>query len=88
LTRGTGDGFTGRCEDATGVAHGRFLVGCATLESELMLRVGGRKLALRFEDVFYDAGGGAVLNRSSVSKWGIRLGQVLILFRKPGQGSP
>ncbi|MFN4140558.1 DUF3833 family protein [Aestuariivirga sp.] len=88
LTRGTGEGFAGRCEDSTGEARGRFLKGCATLESELLVRVGSRKLALRFDDVFYDAGAGAVLNRSTVSKWGIRLGQVLILFRKPAQGSP
>ena len=37
---------------------------------------------MRFDDVFYDTGDGTVLNRSTVSKWGIRLGQVLILFRK------
>lgn len=37
---------------------------------------------MTFKDVFYDTGAGTVLNRSTVSKWGIRLGQVLILFRK------
>ncbi len=37
---------------------------------------------MRFDDVFYDTGDGTVLNRSTVSKWGIRVGQVLILFRK------
>ena len=48
----------------------------------LRLKVGKRLVAMHFDDVFYEAGDGAVLNRSTVSKWGIRLGQVLILFRK------
>ena len=39
-------------------------------------------IAMDFADLFYDTGGGTVLNRSTVSKWGVRVGQVLILFRK------
>jgi hypothetical protein len=82
LTRGDGQNFTGTCEDSVGEARGRFEPGRAYLDSSLRLKVGSRLIAMRFEDVFYDAGDGAVLNRSTVSKWGIRLGQVLILFRK------
>jgi hypothetical protein len=37
---------------------------------------------MRFDDAFYEAGAGLVINRSTVSKWGIRVGQVLIVFRK------
>ncbi|MCA3574146.1 MAG: DUF3833 family protein [Aestuariivirga sp.] len=82
LTRGDGQSFTGTCEDAVSEARGRFEQGRAYLDSELRLKVGNRLIGMRFEDVFYDAGEGAVLNRSTVSKWGIRVGQVLILFRK------
>jgi hypothetical protein len=82
LTRGDGQSFTGTCEDAVSEAHGRFEQGRAYLDSELRLKVGNRLIGMHFEDVFYDAGEGAVLNRSTVSKWGIRVGQVLILFRK------
>jgi hypothetical protein len=82
LTRGDGQTFTGTCEDSVAEARGRFEPGRAYLDSSLRLKVGSRLIAMRFEDVFYDAGEGAVLNRSTVSKWGIRLGQVLILFRK------
>ena len=83
LHRGEGEAFTGTCADAVSTAHGRFGAGRASLSSELRLTLGGRRIALRFDDVFYQTGGGTVLNRSMVSKWGIRLGQVLILFRKP-----
>jgi len=83
--RFTRDGFrfTGTCEDAAAEAHGSFAEGKALFSSALRLKVGSRHVAMRFNDVFYDTGDGTVLNRSTVSKWGIRLGQVLILFRKP-----
>jgi hypothetical protein len=83
LTRGEGQTFTGLCEDAVSEATGRFEPGRAFLNSCLRLKVGSRRIAMQFEDVFYVAGNGDVLNRSTVSKWGIRLGQVLIIFRKP-----
>jgi hypothetical protein len=83
LQRGEGQTFTGTCADAVSTARGRFEAGRAFLKSELKLAVGTRRIAMQFDDVFYQTGGGTVLNRSTVSKWGIRLGQVLILFRKP-----
>lgn len=80
--------FTGTCEDAVSVAKGRFEMGAAYLSSELRVAVGSRSIAMRFSDAFYEIGNGMVLNRSTVSKWGMRIGQVLILFRKPSQLSP
>jgi hypothetical protein len=88
LTR-SGDGnFTGRAEDSVSEAHGRFDEGAAYLSSMLWLKVGKRKIAMHFDDAFYPAGPGLVLNRSTMSKWGIRLGQILIQFRKADQRSP
>ena len=82
LTRGAGRSFSGRCEDAVREAHGEFGEGVAYLRSCLRLRVGRRQIAMNFDDAFYQAGPNELLNRSTVSKWGIRIGQVLILFRK------
>jgi hypothetical protein len=82
LTRGDGQSFTGTCADAVSEAHGGFEQGWAFLNSSLRLKVGRRLIAMNFDDVFYDTGNGTVLNRSTISKWGMRLGQVLILFRK------
>jgi hypothetical protein len=87
LERGMGPTFTGTCEDSVGMAQGRFLQGRAALCSVLRLKVGGRPVSITFDDVFYDTGEGTVLNRSTLRKWGLRLGQVLILFRKPSQRS-
>ena len=88
LTRGPDRSFIGRAEDSVSEAHGRFDEGVAYLYSRLWLKVGKRKIALHFDDAFYPAGPGLVLNRSSMSKWGIRLGQILIQFRKADQRSP
>lgn len=87
LERGMGPTFSGICEDSVGVAQGRFEQGKAALSSVLRLKVGGRPVSISFDDVFYDTGEGTVLNRSTLRKWGLRLGQVLILFRKPPQRS-
>lgn len=83
LTRGHGQSFSGTCEDAVSEAAGSFDQGRAYMNSTLRLKVGSRLVAMNFTDVFYDTGDGTVLNRSTVSKWGITLGQVLILFSKP-----
>jgi hypothetical protein len=88
LTRGAGRSFTGRAGDSVSDARGRFEEGVAYLSSELLLNIGKRSVAMRFEDAFYELEPGLVLNRSTMSKWGIRLGQILIQFRKPGQCSP
>lgn len=88
LTRGAGGSFTGRAGDSVSEAHGRFERGVAYLRSELLLKIGSRHIAMCFDDAFYEAGPGLVVNRSTMSKWGIRLGQILIQFRKDGQRSP
>lgn len=86
--RGPGSGFSGRSDDSVSEAFGQFGDGVAYLASELKLPVGKRSVAMRFDDAFYRAGPGLVLNRSRVSKWGIGLGQVVMLLRKDDQRSP
>ncbi|MCA3554796.1 DUF3833 family protein [Aestuariivirga sp.] len=88
LTRGADGAFTGRAEDSASDARGHFAEDVAHMSSELNLKVGRRLVAMRFDDAFYPSGPGLVLNRSTMSKWGIRLGQIFILFRKDGQRSP
>ena len=82
LQREPGWTFSGTAEDCVGMARGGFLQGQAWMESVLRLSAGRRTMAVRFRDVFYPAGTGLVLSRSTVSKWGLVVGQVLISFRK------
>lgn len=88
FTRGNDGSFSGRAEDSVSEARGHFAESAAFFESDLRLKIGKRQVALHFDDAFYPSGPGLVLNRSTMSKWGIRLGQILIQFRKDDQRSP
>lgn len=83
LVRGTEGRFTGTCEDAVGPAAGFQDAASASMRSVLRLSVGNRRIAMNFDDVFHPLDERTVLNRSFLSKWGVRVGQVMILFRKP-----
>ena len=41
----------------------------------------GRKVTVAFDDVMLLHAGGIMVNRATVSKWGIKLGEVLLAFR-------
>jgi hypothetical protein len=83
LDRAAGGRFTGTCADAPVPAVGHCDGGVASMRSTLRLTVGKRLVAVTFDDVFYPVDAATVLNRSTLSKWGITISQVLILFRKP-----
>ena len=83
MERGEDGRFTGTCPDAFMPALGRVGPDLATMQSTLLLTVGTRKIAVNFNDVFYPVDDSTVLNRSTLSKWGFTIGQVLIVFRKP-----
>lgn len=87
LVRGTEGRFAGTCADAVGPAVGHQDSASASMRSVLRLSVGNRRIAMKFDDVFHPLDERTVLNRSFLSKWGVRVGQVMILFRKPGPHS-
>jgi hypothetical protein len=82
LERGANGAFTGTCADAPVPARGTLGHDRAAMMSTLLLTVGKRKIAMNFDDVFYPLDSGTVLNRSTIRKWGITIGQVLMIFRK------
>jgi hypothetical protein len=76
--------FKASCVDAIGEAQGRLLIGGATMDYGMKLDIGpGRSLAVRFDDAFYAMNDNTVMNRARVIKWGVRIGQVLIVLSKP-----
>ena len=82
LERGANGTFTGTCDDAPLPAQGTLGHDRAEMLSTLLLTVGKRKIAMNFDDVFYPLDSATVLNRSTIRKWGITIGQVLLIFRK------
>lgn len=87
LTPGGGQSFRGECDDCEGIAEGRNQGAVTTFEYSFLLKVGGRRMALSFADRFYPVGLYGVVNRTRVSKYGLRVGEVSAVFVK-GHQSP
>ena len=77
-----GDGrFEGRCRDVIGVARGVHTANMLSWKYRFRLQMFGRKVAVAFDDVMVLQAGGLLVNRATVSKAGLKLGEVLLTFR-------
>ena len=82
LTR-LGDGrFTGRADDVEGVAQGEVRGNAFHWTYTLNLPVDGRVVAVQFDDWMYLMNDKVMLNKASMRKWGIELGEVTLSFVK------
>ena len=82
ITR-TGDGaYRGTAADVVGEAEGRSAGNALHWRYTLALQVDGRTWHVQFDDWMFLHEGGVMLNRAVMSKFGIRLGEVFIAFRR------
>jgi hypothetical protein len=82
ITR-TGDGaYRGTAADVVGAAEGRSAGNALHWRYTLALQVDGRTWHVNFDDWMFLHEGGVMLNRAVMSKFGIRLGEVFIAFRR------
>jgi hypothetical protein len=82
ITR-TGDGaYRGTAADVVGEAEGRSAGNALHWRYTLALEVDGRTWHVQFDDWMFLHEGGVMLNRAVMSKFGIRLGEVFIAFRR------
>lgn len=72
--------FIGRCDDCKGEAVGRSIGDHATLDYTFLLKTSKRTLELTFNDRFYPIGETCVVNRTKVSKWGLKVGEISAVF--------
>jgi len=80
-----GDGrFAGSAGDVVGAAGGEAAGNALRWRYVLALEVDGRTWHVDFDDWMYLQDERVMLNRSVMSKWGIRLGEVFIAFRRRG----
>ena len=77
-----GDGrYEGRCADVVGVASGLCTANMLSWRYTFRLAMYGRKVTVRFDDVMVLQDGDILVNRATISKAGLRLGEVLLSFR-------
>jgi hypothetical protein len=87
----TGDTtYEGRTSGIIGVAQIHALRGAVHLRYRLRMPMGGRPVALTFDDWMYRQDASVMINRASVTKFGFLLGTATICFQKggnPGQAA-
>ncbi len=74
--------YRGSAADVVGVASGEERGNAFYWGYELNLPVDGREIVVRFDDWMYLMNDQVMLNRATMSKWGVTLGEVTLSFAK------
>ena len=82
LLRGADGRYTGRAADVLGQADGQASGNALNWRYTLLLPVDGRTWEINFDDWMFLVDDQVLLNRAVMSKFGIRLGEVLLSFRR------
>ena len=82
LTRGANGRYTGRAADVLGEATGQAAGNALNWRYTLLQPVDGRTWELQFDDWMFLVDERVMINRAVFSKFGIRLGEVLLSFQR------
>jgi hypothetical protein len=74
--------YSGRADDVVGEAHGQVKGNAFRWGYTLALPVDGRVWHVDFDDWMYLMDERVMLNKATMSKWGVRLGEVTLSFYK------
>lgn len=74
--------YVGRADDVIGEAHGEAAGNTLHWRYTLRLPVGESSYEIEFDDWMYRIDERVVLNKARMSKFGIRVGEVTLVFRK------
>lgn len=82
LRRAADGRWLGRADDVKGEATGELAGNALRWQYTLLLPVDGRSYEMRFDDWMFLIDDCSMINRASMSKFGIELGQVTLMFRR------
>ncbi|QEW06150.1 DUF3833 domain-containing protein [Nitrincola iocasae] len=77
--------YQGQADDIIGVARGKISGNALNWRYQMDLKVGDNSWRVSFDDWMYLQPGGVLINRASVKKWGLELGQVTLSFIRADQ---
>jgi len=81
--RKTGEhSYEGRADDVIGTASGSAYGKALNWKYDLALEVDGKTYKVHFDDWMFQHHDGVLMNRATMSKFGIRLGEVIIFFKR------
>ncbi len=75
--------FEGRADDVVGVATGESAGNAFHWNYTMALPVDGRIFHVQFDDWMYLMDDRTMINKANMSKWGVHLGEVTLVFTKP-----
>lgn len=82
VTPQDGGRFNATCADCVGSALGSCDDQSIRMRYRFRLRIAGRALVVAFDDRIYRVGPDIAVNRATMSKWGIKLGELSLFFRR------
>lgn len=82
LKRGAGGAWSGTADDVKGQATGVVSGNTLHWQYTLLLPVDGTTYEMQFDDWMYLIDESAMLNRASMRKFGVELGEVTLFFKK------
>ena len=82
LTKHADGRYTGTADDVVGTASGQTVGNAFYWTYTLRLPVDGKVYEVRFDDWMYLVDGRVMLNRATMSKFGVRLGEVTLSFQR------
>lgn len=74
--------FRATCADCVGAAHGECDTDTIRMSYKFRLKLDARVVTVDFDDRIYRMGEGIAVNRATMSKWGVRLGEISLFFRR------
>lgn len=75
-------GYEARADDIIGAAKGRVRGGELRWSYLFSLKVGSRRFRVRFDERFVQVGQDLLVNEARISKFGIRVGQTTLVFKR------
>ncbi len=74
--------YEGRAADVAGVAVGTAYGSALNWQYDLLLTLDGRTWKVRFNDWMFLQDDGVLVNRATMTKFGVRVGEVTLFFRR------
>ncbi len=74
--------FRAKCADCIGSANGQSDADSVRMSYRFRLKLNGREMVVAFDDRLYRMGDTIAVNRATMSKWGIKLGELSLFFQR------
>ena len=80
--------FTATCPDCIGKAKGSQVEGSIRMAYAFRLRLPSREIIVDFDDRLYRIDDRRAVNRATMRKWGVKLGELSLFFERVSQSPP